>query len=231
MTTISVAQFNTHFGRTKRGRPYDVVDAIARLDADVVALEEVWQSHGGESFAAQAGRELGYHVHERAVAPGVVTRRRDVARTGEPSEGWWGMALLTRAPHAPLTPIPLGRALGDRASRVALQAEVGPLHVVVTHISHRLWGSPLQLRTLARGVAADGPPTVVLGDFNMWGRVVSRIFGPAWRRAVLGRTWPARRPHSQIDHVLVNGAVEVVESAVLPRTGSDHLPIRAVLRV
>ena len=227
---VTVAQFNTHFGRRKGGRPFDVVAAIAGLDADVVALEEVWQAHGAESFAVRAGRELGYEVHEQAVAPGVVSRRRDVARTGEPAEGWWGLAVLTRVPAHALDPIPIGRAMGDRAPRVAMRVEVGPLLVVVTHVSHRLWGSPSQLRALARSVPADRGPAVVMGDFNMWGPVVTRIFGRQWRRAVRGRTWPAGRPHSQIDHVLVNDGVDVVESAVLPRTGSDHRPIRAVLR-
>jgi endonuclease/exonuclease/phosphatase family metal-dependent hydrolase len=47
---------------------------------------------------------------------------------------------------------------------------------------------------------------------------------------VRGRTWPAHRPHSQIDHVLVRDDVEVVDAAVLGEVGSDHLPLRVTLR-
>jgi endonuclease/exonuclease/phosphatase (EEP) superfamily protein YafD len=50
-------------------------------------------------------------------------------------------------------------------------------------------------------------------------------------RTVRGRTWPAGRPHSQIDHILVRPGTEVVEAEVLPAVGSDHRPVRATLRV
>jgi endonuclease/exonuclease/phosphatase family metal-dependent hydrolase len=48
---------------------------------------------------------------------------------------------------------------------------------------------------------------------------------------VRGRTWPASRPHSQIDHILVRRSVRAVESEVLPPQGSDHRGVRAVLRI
>ena len=43
----------------------------------------------------------------------------------------------------------------------------------------------------------------------------------AGTRAVRGRTWPASRPHSQIDHILVrrDAGVVVLDSAVLPAVG------------
>jgi len=53
----------------------------------------------------------------------------------------------------------------------------------------------------------------------------------SWQRAVRGRTFSSRRPHSQIDHVLVRGGIEVVDGEVLADTPSDHLPIRARLRL
>ncbi len=73
---------------------------------------------------------------------------------------------------------------------------------------------------------------MVAGDCNFWGPPVTALLR-GWRRAVTGRTWPARAPHSQIDHVLVRPAdVQVLDGAVLPDTGgSDHRPVRAVLRV
>ena len=46
-----------------------------------------------------------------------------------------------------------------------------------------------------------------------------------------GKTWPSPHPRHQIDHLLVTPSVEVVRGEVLPDLGSDHLPIRARLRV
>jgi endonuclease/exonuclease/phosphatase family metal-dependent hydrolase len=232
---LTIASFNTHFGVDRRGVSFDIVGAIADLDADVVALQEVWQAHGARSFAVDAADRLGYHVHETALAPGVVTRRRDLVRRHEPSEGWWGVALLARFPLRPRDVVELGHIPFDRARRVAMPVDVeapgGVLRVVVTHIAHRLVGSPRQIRRVVRSVAADGPPTVVLGDFNLWGPPVGLLFGPGWRRPVRGRTWPAWRPHSQLDHIVCNRAVCASEGVVLPRTPSDHRPVRARLEL
>lgn len=239
MPRLTAATFNTHFGvrpRHQGGGRFDVVDAIARLDADVVALEEVWQPHGGRSFAVAAAERLGYHLEETAVAPGVISPAKPdvVTEVGE-SEGWWGIALLSRWPMRRRDLIDLGRILTDPVHRVSMPVEVDvpdgpPVLFSVAHISHRLFGSPRQIRHLHAHLPASGRPAVALGDFNMWGPVVARLF-PGWRRAVVGRTWPAHRPHSQIDHLLVNAAVRVVSGEVLPNQGSDHRPIRAVLEV
>ncbi len=45
---------------------------------------------------------------------------------------------------------------------------------------------------------------------NLWGPPVSSYFR-GWRRGVTGRTWPALRPHSQLDHVLVTPPVTVTD--------------------
>jgi endonuclease/exonuclease/phosphatase (EEP) superfamily protein YafD len=70
---------------------------------------------------------------------------------------------------------------------------------------------------------------VIAGDHNFWGPGVS-AFLPGWKRTVRGRTWPASRPHSQIDHILVTSSVSAVHTEVLPPQGSDHRGVRAVLR-
>ncbi|HWE70799.1 MAG TPA: hypothetical protein VG205_10565, partial [Acidimicrobiales bacterium] len=54
-------------------------------------------------------------------------------------------------------------------------------------------------------------------------------FFRGWRRVTRGRTWPAFRPHSQLDHLLVTPSVAVVDARIAERTGSDHLPVRATL--
>ena len=75
-----------------------------------------------------------------------------------------------------------------------------------------------------------GGPQILAGDFNFWGPPVGVVMR-GWKRPVRGRTYPARRPHSQIDHVLVRGGIEVLGGEVLAETPSDHRPIRARLRL
>jgi endonuclease/exonuclease/phosphatase (EEP) superfamily protein YafD len=69
---------------------------------------------------------------------------------------------------------------------------------------------------------------VLAGDMNMWGPPVNS-YVRGWRRAVTGRTWPAHRPHSQLDHVLVTPPVRVLEARIGEYAGSDHRPVVARL--
>ena len=122
----------------------------------------------------------------------------------------------------------------DRVRRAAivvdLTAEGRPLSVVGTHMSHLQYGSHRHYGDALLRCCAPRrrPDAVLLGDMNLWGPPV-RAFLRGWHRAVKGRTWPAWNPHSQIDHILVRGDVQVGSAAVLPAAGSDHRPVRAEL--
>jgi endonuclease/exonuclease/phosphatase family metal-dependent hydrolase len=150
--------------------------------------------------------------------------------------GHWGIAVLTRLPVLGTEVIDLGRLRRDRARRAALVATVEvagyAITVVGTHMSHITYGAPAQFLRLRRRIAARAPtgPVVVLGDMNLWGPPVAAFF-PGWRRALRRRTWPAWRPHSQVDHVLVSEHLDVVHAEVLAPAGSDHLPVRVRLAV
>jgi len=67
----------------------------------------------------------------------------------------------------------------------------------------------------------------VAGDFNLWGAGVGEP-APGWRpHGSWVATWPAAgrtRPHSQIDHVLVNDAVRCIDSEIVPGFGSTIGP-------
>lgn len=157
-------------------------------------------------------------------------------RFAEAEPGTWGLALLSRLPVGEHREIVLGRLPRDRAVRALLLATltVGnrELLVAATHMSHLSYGSPIHFRRVdkvLRDVAGDRP-VVFAGDMNLWGPPLRRLM-PGWRSAVRGRTWPAWRPHSQIDHILVRGPIAVRSGAVLGPVGSDHLPIRATLKL
>jgi endonuclease/exonuclease/phosphatase family metal-dependent hydrolase len=156
-------------------------------------------------------------------------------RYQQAESGTWGIAVLTRRALTvegtrTLRLPPLARDRVHRAAIVVdLEVDGVPLSVVGTHMSHLHYGSHRNYADLKRLLQTEArPEAVLLGDMNLWGPPV-RAFLPGWRRAVKGRTWPAWHPHSQIDHILVRGNIEVSSSEVLPSAGSDHRPVRAEL--
>src|SRR4051794_9560211 len=106
MQSVSVASFNIHWGRHPRTHePFDVLDACRRLDADVLAVQEVWRADGERSVTAEVADRLGYQLHEVWTGRAVVDPRcRVVGHTGDAvGTGDWGQALLTRVPRGPVT--------------------------------------------------------------------------------------------------------------------------------
>ena len=157
-------------------------------------------------------------------------------RSAEP--GRVGIAVLSRLPILDHQVLDLGRLRRDRAHRFALVVRVDaggtPLTVVGTHMSHLTQGSLRQFRRLRRSLAdrriGVATPAVLAGDMNLWGPPVGWVLR-GWRRTVRQRTWPAWRPHSQLDHLLLAGPVTLLEGAVLPAAGSDHRAVRVRLRL
>ena len=237
MQSLTVASFNIHWGRYPRSyEPFDVVDACRRLDADVLALQEVWGPDHDSSAAQEVADTLGYELHQTWTGRAVVEPTcRTVGHTGEPiGTGDWGQALLTRVPRGPVVEHRLRGFLLDPNDRAVMTCDVelegGTLTVCASHFPHLEHISPL-LRWRLRGVLPDiHRPAVLMGDFNMW-RWVTRFIVPGWRDTVRGPTWPARRPVFQIDHLLATPSI-VATDAVVVRVGkSDHLPIRARVAV
>jgi endonuclease/exonuclease/phosphatase (EEP) superfamily protein YafD len=154
-----------------------------------------------------------------------------------PRDGFWELAICSRFPIVASRALPIGRIRSDPAgarSALACTLDVHGEHLdlVGLHTSSKLWFlAPVRhLLALRRRLDEhDLRPTIVAGDFNFWGPPVE-VLMPGFRRTVRGRTYPAHRPHSQIDHVLVRSDMEVLDAEVLPETPSDHRPIRTRLR-
>jgi endonuclease/exonuclease/phosphatase family metal-dependent hydrolase len=225
---VTIASMNLHCGIDTRGRPFDVQAAIESLDAQVIALQEVWSSDDAtddpvERAAKAMGAEL-LRVPGRKIASltGVGVR-------GPSGPGRSGMAMLTTLPVARYEVVALGQMPGDATPRSAQVVRLtlpggGPLRMACTHLTHRMV-SPLRLGRLMGHLAGDRAPTVIVGDLNM-PRQVARL-APGYTAIVRGRTWPAELPVVQIDHVLAGRGIGILGGAVLPPAGSDHLPIRA----
>ncbi len=238
MGELVVASFNAHWGLGRfggtRAEPFDVAGAVRGFGADVVVLSEAWRPHDGECVLDVLAAE-GWHVEERRF---VTLRLQPKPDVDDPGDGWWSLAVLSRIPVLARRDLPLARVFHDPAGRraaisVTLDVDGTPVELVGVHVSSKLWygGPAVHLSSLRRQMRGGARPAVVAGDFNLWGPAV-KVLLPGRRRAVVGPTYPSHRPHSQIDHVLVDKSVEVVEGEVLPVTGlSDHRPVRARLRV
>jgi endonuclease/exonuclease/phosphatase family metal-dependent hydrolase len=239
MPKLSLATFNTHYGvrpaRRPPAEPYDLEAALAALDTDVIVLQEVWRPDAQRGPADEAAAALGYELEYVVTGPATTDARWP--RLTLRGAGESGIAVLSRVPLRRLGAPAVGPTPGDpapcrRALEVELDAHGSAVRLVALHLTSRLpHGPPLQLRRLARALPPRGIPAVVAGDCNFWGPGVEALL-PGWRRAVRGRTWPARAPHSQIDHVLTRrGEIEVIAGEVMDDAGSDHRAVRVELAV
>jgi endonuclease/exonuclease/phosphatase family metal-dependent hydrolase len=236
MAELSVACLNLHWGVDMRGRPYDALAACVALDADVLVLPEAWRPHGRRAFIDELVDTLGGTLHEVAFMSDRNPARPRHLDPPTGRSGTCGLAVISRLPVRSFTAVPLPRAQGDVIEqRHAIIARVAPadgveVAVAGIHASHRLWGSLPQLRVVDRALVATGLPSVIVGDCNMWGPPIQLVLRDR-RRAVRGRTWPAGRPHSQIDHVWIDDAFTVADAQIGAAVGSDHRPVRAALRL
>lgn len=152
--------------------------------------------------------------------------------------GTIGTAVLSALPVRRSEAVPLHRLAGDQARRSLLLCTLAfgdtELHLAATHMTHLSQGSLRHFAAVRQLLAERWPrpglPRLLVGDMNLWGPVVERVL-PGWRRAVVGRSWPAVLPVAQPDHILVGGGLVAVAGGVLPPVGSDHRPVRAELRL
>jgi endonuclease/exonuclease/phosphatase family metal-dependent hydrolase len=228
---LIIASLNTHGGRGADGRPYDLEAACRGLKADVIALQEVWhpRSEPGriDEIAAALGAEA---IHAYLHAD---TDLRSMSISGETGRGRWGITLLSTVPVVHSELADLGRTPGDVTPRVAQLVTLqtpggGRIRIANTHLTYLL-ASPVQLIRLLRHLATGRVPTVITGDLNMPLPVTGLAAGYA--PAVTGRTYPAHRPLLQLDHILASRGLARCGGEVLPPAGSDHLPVRARLRL
>ena len=216
------------FGRLKRWQERQplIRDTLEAADADILALQEVWDD-GDANQAARLSAELGLEYAFEA---------------GPPSDGVRsGLAILARWPITRRAARALPTTAEDEGNRHVLYAEIdgprGALGVFCTHLNWRPAESHVrqdQVRALTRFVADTGGPAfppVVCGDFNaiptsdeirmMTGEaacpVPGLVFYDAWAAAGDGSpgiTWhnenalaaESLRPDRRLDYVFVGEA-------------------------
>lgn len=226
-----------------------VAAAVARLEPDVVALQEVDRGQPRSGEADQVGEvaaAVGGHARFAAALAGDPARSWEPAFGGDVDGPAYGVGLVSRWPICRAQPValpgggagtrsalpsPLGPGY-DREPRAALRAELDVdghrLPVTATHLSYLPWRGARQLR-VAAAAAADSP-AVLVGDLNLPVFAV-RGLARGWRHAGGAATHPAWSPRTQPDQLLVRGRLAIDEVRVGPRFPGDHLPLSVRLRL
>jgi endonuclease/exonuclease/phosphatase family metal-dependent hydrolase len=228
---LVIASMNMHCGVGTSGAPFDVQAAVTGLDADVIALQESWTPENGPDPVAAAAAALGATVLRVPLRSAANMRILGIPADSGPGES--GLTVLSRLPVTGYDVADLGQIRGDgtrrRAQILTIRLAGGaPVRLVATHLTHRLV-SPVQLARLLGQLDRVPLPTVIAGDLNMPGLIAGLV--PGYAMAVRGRTWPAELPVTQLDHVLAGRGIRPVAGSVLRAAGSDHLPVRARLRL
>ena len=242
---MRVATFNILHGAPAGGGAADIAlfaEAVASLDADVLALQEVDQRQsrsGRADLATVAADAMGAVDHRFAAS---LLGRPDgewVAADGteRPHDTAYGIALLSRYPvvdwkvlRLPRLPVrspwPVRGRLRPRLvreePRVAVAAVLdgprGPCTVACTHLSFLPWSNGRQLRALTRALTRLPGPQLLAGDLNMGRERAVRITGML--SLAEAATYPVDHPSRQVDHVLGAGPGWRVRSA-----GTHALPV------
>lgn len=195
--------------------------------ATLATGERVSTSEGGRNWqplTAHLTGERGLYFDEHRSLTRAQRARR--AAIGEIEKGQWGLGLLTRFPIDDIQVIPLGRLPREKVNRAIIMAKLRDgdrlFYVIAVHGAHLSHGSYRQYQRINDYVLTldQSLPIVLGGDFNSW-RPLLRVLLPGWRSTVRARTWPARLPHSQIDHLLVRGAW-TLRGGFASDGGSDH---------
>ncbi|MBW3602887.1 MAG: endonuclease/exonuclease/phosphatase family protein [Actinobacteria bacterium] len=254
---MRVATYNLLHGldlRTGRVDPVAAARAVAALGADVVAVQEVDRGlarTGGRDQIADLAEALGWHgLFAPALSgdPGAAWR---AVAGADPGGAGYGVGLLSATPLLRPTRVALpGGGAGrrraratprrpgwDHEPRVAVAADVAWegswVRIICTHLSYLPWRGLRQLRAAARAgagsAAAASGGAVLVGDLNLPVWSVRLALGPAWRHAGGGATYPAGRPRTQPDQLLVTGRLAVRPADVGARGPSDHLPLVATV--
>ncbi len=228
---LAVASMNLHCGVGSHGQPFDVEVAIRNLDAPVIALQETWSPASGPDPVAAAAKALGAQLLRVPLLSAADWSTLGIP--GESGPGSLAMAVLCKLPVTGYEVADLGRMRGDAVRRFVQIASIelpdrSVLRLAATHLTHRLV-SPLQLLRLIRRLNAESLPTVIVGDLNMPRLLAGTVRG--YSPAVHGRTWPAELPVMQLDHILTSSGIEQISGSVLGPAGSDHLPVRAEIRL
>lgn len=227
---LSVASYNIHkgVGTDRRRDPGRTAAVIAEIGADILALQEADTRFGTRKGLLDLD-----------------SIRRDLGLIAVPldgvgeAHGWHGNLLLVRGALVQVVHQMILPGLEPRGAMVTDLVIAGqPLRIVNAHLGLMSASRAAQARALIDKITAlQGRPTLLMGDLNE-----RRDSGPAFQTfgkhftiAPPRASFPSRYPLLALDRMMLTSHGELVDVAAhdtaLARRASDHLPVKARLRL
>jgi len=222
MKRLVVATWNIHgcVGIDRRRDPARIADALARMRADVVALQEFAAPRGGlDELRLRLESRLGMRAYS---ATTFRTERRE-----------FGNAVLSRWPIVDARCVDLSFAAREprNAIELVLDVEGATLRVIATHLGLGAAERRAQVARLATRLAETDVPTILLGDFNEPRRRGSLAgLQSCVELSATPATFPSWCPLLRLDRVFSTAplrAILRVQRDRDSRLASDHLPLLA----
>ena len=235
--SFRVATYNIHKcrGMDRRVRPGRIVDVLSKLDADIIALQEVLRVESDKPETDQAkfiAKEMGYHYA--------------FGETCTLKGGRYGNLVLSRSPIYFSKHYEVSFQARVRQPRGCLRVDVDlpdeVLHVFNVHLGTGYFERHYQANRLTKDKILDHidikGPRIVLGDFNEWMRgSASRLLGSLFEKPDIRkhlnrtRTYPGLLPVVHLDNIYFDPVLKL-EKLTLCRdrealVASDHLPLIA----
>ena len=231
MKPVRVASYNIRkaIGTDRRRSPERVLEVLAEVDADVIALQEADKRFGVRSAAIPPWLLESLSPYK----PVPLNVQVD-------SMGWHGNAILVRKEaeigvHDVLH-LPCLEPRGATMAEVTLGK--AKMRVFGMHLDlSGLWRRKQAAAVIHAAAARDTMPTVLMGDLNEWSaeRGCLADFARHYSFAPCGRSFHARRPVARLDRIMHCGQLKLedcgVHDSAAARKASDHLPIWAEFRV
>tara|TARA_R110002110_G_scaffold108001_22_gene270042 strand:- start:2399 stop:3127 length:729 start_codon:yes stop_codon:yes gene_type:complete len=229
-TDLSVASYNIHkgIGNDRRRDLARTAAVIGEIGADILALQEADTRFGTRTGLLDLDRI-----------------RRDLGLIAVPldgagdAHGWHGNLLLVRNAlvqevHQLMLP-----GLEPRGALVTdLKIAGKPLRIVNAHLGLLPRSRAAQARAMIDKIGQlEGRPTLLLGDLNEWrgGGAALQTLGKHFQIAEARPSFPSRYPLLALDRMMLSSHGELLDvtahDSPLSRRASDHLPIKARLRL
>lgn len=242
--SFKVLTVNIHKGFSPLNRNFmlhDLRDAVRKVSADVVFLQEVQGAH-----LKHANRVAHFpQTPQYEFLADSIWQQFAYGRNAVYDHGHHGNALLSKFPIAHFENHNISIAGPERRGMLHCVLKVPgrsmPIHTICIHLSlaenHRRQQLALMCKMIHRDIPADAP-LIIAGDFNDWRNRahdflaheagLKEVFVQATGRAA--KTFPARLPILQLDRIYVRNAA-VHAPMILPGRPwshlSDHAPLAA----
>ena len=232
--TVRLVTYNTHKSRGLDGRirPERIAKVLAKLNADVIALQEVWSYPDGPIRRDQA-RFFAEHLKFDCC----------VGQTRKYRGGIYGNIVLTRFPIVSTQTYDLTAVKREERGCIRADVEIPGgelLHVFNIHLGTGYFERKRQAKLLEMTVLKNTElkgKRVLMGDFNEWTlgdttRLLQEQFRSMDAATVHPlRSYPGIMPMLPLDHVYFDPSLKLKRLTVyrspLALIASDHLPLIA----